>query len=726
LPALFAIVFGGLLTLATSWTLGAVVLCRLPAPPEIRLATGAALLSTIIFALLLAGAAQWPIFLGIGIATLAASYWTPRAGLKAASALSLSRSERTAAALLFGGYGVFYFVNALAPEILADGITYHLGLVSEYTRTGAFPDRIAFYEMLPQGMEMLNVFAFSFGRHSAAKLVEFGCFASSFPLLFRIARRLGVSDLAALVAAALYFLAPVVAVSGTSSYTDAAQVFFALSAFYLLLVWHDTGDRRYVMPAGLLAGFCYSVKIPGLIVPALVLVYLLARRRWMTALIFSAGAAVAIAPWMIRAFVLTGNPAAPLLNAWFPNPFFHLATDRGLATDLHSLHGVTWWRVPWELAMGGKFTGIYGPLLLAVPVALLSLRQRAGRLCCLLALLLAVPWITNTSARFLMLAVPFAALAAGVAIDSLPRSVAWIAIIVQAVVCCPPVIAAWEPFYGFRLHEFPVAAALRLQPEPAYLSNRLDEYKVAGMIARNTPPDARILALLSVATAYTDRDIMVTWQSAEADQLLDTLRVGGLYWGDPFFDVAAEWPVQSLRAVRARLPRGYPGEWCIHEMQLFSGTDRVPNGRQWILRAWPNPAEAPLAFDLNPATRWRTWEPMRAGMYFEVELDSPQRLSGVTLLSHTPVFGVPFEFFGQSPDGHWIPLSASPKIVLRAKEDLRLAATHAVRRAGYRYILAPTGLDGNGPLGSIMAGHEPEWGLERAGAAGNVYLFRIL
>ena len=686
---------------------------------------GAAVFSLLVFFLLLAGAAQWPVFLAIGIVPVAAVRWMPRPPLPEPAAKPLSRAERTAASALFVAYGVYYFVNALAPEILADGITYHLGLASEYARTGAFPDRIAFYEMLPQGMEMLYTAAFSIGRHSAAKLVEFGCFAATFPLLVRLARRLGAGDRAALVAAAFYFLAPVVAVTGASSYTDAGQVFFALAAFYLLLVWHDTGDRRYLLPAGLAAGFCYAVKLPGLVVPAVALAFLLARRRWQAALLFAAGASLAIAPWMLRALALTGNPVAPVLDAWFPNPWFHAATDRLLARDLRSLHGTPWWRVPWELALGGGFSGIYGPLLLAVPVAALSLRRRSGRRCCLLAVLLAAPWLSNSSARFLMLAIPFAALAFGIALDALPRPAAWIAVTLQALVCAPPVMDAWEPFYGFRLHEFPLAAALRVEPEPAWLSNHLDEYKVAGMIARNTPPGARILALLSVATAYTDREIMVNWQSAEADQLLDTLRVAGLYQNDPFFDVTASWPIQPLRAVRVRLPRGYDGEWCIHEMQLFSGPDRVPNGRQWTLRAWPNPTEAPLAFDLNLATRWRTWESMRAGMFFEVDLDSPQRLSAATVLSHTPVFGVPFEFFGESPGGRWLALSAAPAIAPRAREDLRLAATHAVRRAGYRYLLVPAGKEGNGPLGERMAGHEAEWGFERAGEAGNVYLFRI-
>src|SRR5262245_48824051 len=167
---------------------------------------------------LLAGAAHWGLFLGLGVAALAAARWTARAVLREGAKLPLPRSEQYAAVALFAVYGVFYFVNALAPEILADGVTYHLGLAAEYARSGGFPDRITFYDLVPQGMEMLYTMAFAFGRHSAAKLVEFGFFTATLPLTLRIGRRLGVSDRATMVAAAFYFLAPVVAVTGTSSY----------------------------------------------------------------------------------------------------------------------------------------------------------------------------------------------------------------------------------------------------------------------------------------------------------------------------------------------------------------------------------------------------------------------------------------------------------------------------------------------------------------------------
>src|SRR5665811_1942538 len=127
---------------------------------------------------------------------------------------------------------------------------------------------------------------------------------------------------------------------------------------------------------------------------------------------------------------------------------------------------------------------------------------------------------------FLMPAVALAAIALGIV---LPRPAAWAAIALQAVLCWPHVLDAWETRYSFRLHEFPLAAAAGVESEADYCKRRFEEYNVARMIQRATPPDSRTLTLLSVANAYLDREVAVTWQSAEADRLLDTLRLASLY-----------------------------------------------------------------------------------------------------------------------------------------------------------------------------------------------------
>src|SRR5262249_18494962 len=156
---------GAALTLGSAYALGGLLARRLP--PEIRLALGAVALSFAIFLLLLLHLATWPTFLALGFTSIAVG------NIRDSTLKSPFPRTPIPLSLVLLPYFIWYFVNALAPETIADGVTYHLGLPASYLRAGGFPDHISFYGLIPQGMEMLYTMAFAFGRHSAAKLIEF-------------------------------------------------------------------------------------------------------------------------------------------------------------------------------------------------------------------------------------------------------------------------------------------------------------------------------------------------------------------------------------------------------------------------------------------------------------------------------------------------------------------------------------------------------------------------
>ena len=119
---LLATLFGAAFTLVTAYALGAILMRKRPAPPEILLAIGAAAESVLVFLLLLLHLAHWGVFLAIGAAAILAA-WRFR--------IPVARDPVRipgAAWVVLLPYGVWYLVNALAPETIADGITYHLGL----------------------------------------------------------------------------------------------------------------------------------------------------------------------------------------------------------------------------------------------------------------------------------------------------------------------------------------------------------------------------------------------------------------------------------------------------------------------------------------------------------------------------------------------------------------------------------------------------------------------
>ena len=163
------ILSGAAFAIAASYSLGRICLRRIPAPKIMALPVGAAILSLLVFLLLLTGAAFATSFLAFGVCALILQLWRhhlPKPNVKHEPVDRISAWILTG---IFSAYGALYLVHALAPEIQPDALYYHLGQVSEYSRLGKFPAHIDFYSVLPQGMEMVYLFAFAFGQHPAAK-----------------------------------------------------------------------------------------------------------------------------------------------------------------------------------------------------------------------------------------------------------------------------------------------------------------------------------------------------------------------------------------------------------------------------------------------------------------------------------------------------------------------------------------------------------------------------
>ena len=237
MPQAVYILFGALFTVASATALGTLLFrrlsCRLERDEYILFSflTGSALLSTLVFLLCAVGLARKGVFLAVGIAALACAYRfraLPPRGKKAESTVTQKLFW-----VLYGLFGVMYFFHAMAPELSPDGLTYHLGIVSHYYQWHGFRQiTTSMYANLSQGMEMLFLFSFAFGRHSAAALVHFA-FLMSLPLLMAAYARRFELGIAGMVGGLLVFLSPVVGIDGSSAYNDVAVacVLLAFSIF---------------------------------------------------------------------------------------------------------------------------------------------------------------------------------------------------------------------------------------------------------------------------------------------------------------------------------------------------------------------------------------------------------------------------------------------------------------------------------------------------------------
>jgi hypothetical protein len=272
--------------------------------------------------------------------------------------------------------------------------------------------------------------------------------------------------------------------------------------------------KKLIILSGLLAGFTYAIKYPGALVLPVGLILL----RGKGTARFLISASIVMIPWLLRNYLWLANPYAPFFNRWFPNSFYSAEAEGAYLRELRSVPG----GVVDLVVSGARLPGFLGPVFLLSPFALLALRSAHGRRLLLSGAILSIPVFLNPGARFLIPALPFLALAMGLAMRNSPKVMPALAVF-HAVLALPAVMPTYCAAWAWRIREAPVRVALGLAPEEAYLNRYLPDYWLKDALEKYVPKQEKIFALAGLPEAYIDRRIVVSYESAE-----------GLRGGDPF------------------------------------------------------------------------------------------------------------------------------------------------------------------------------------------------
>ncbi len=728
------ILFGCAFTVATATAFGALLFRALRITLRkhehylLAFVSGSAILSLIVFLLCAAGQARKGVFLWTGIGALIAWYFKVRNSPAHAMPPKLSRTGMAVFALLFTVFGVLYFFNAMAPEFSPDGSAYHLGIVSRYLKWHGF-QRVTtdLYMNLSQGFEMLFLFAFAFGRHSASAMVHCA-FLFTLPLLMlSYGRRFGV-ERAGICGALLVFMSPIVGIDGISAYNDVALAAVAFALFYLLQIWREEREFNLLVPIGLLAGFAFAIKYTGFLAVPYALGYVAwhaPRQRLRQFMAVAGCAAILVTPWVLKNVMWFGNPASPFLNSVFRNPYIHVYFEHEYSRIFRTYNMPSLWPVPWMATVTGALGGTIGPVFLLAPLALLALRKRMGRDLLLGAVIFGAPYAANIGTRFLIPALPFIALALMLALDG-AAFVMGLVLLVHAALSWPRLVDWHLPDDGnWRLTTLPARAALRIVPEEKFLHEHLSNYGMARLIDRVVPEGGHVFAFNPVAESYTTRDIIVYYQSAMGESIKDTILVPQLTDFMPTARFEFQFPPKPLQGVRVVQTAGgnVPDIWSISELRLFKGPLELPRDSSWRLTAHPYPWDIQLAFDNNPATRWRSWESIKPGMFVEVEFSRPLVVSRVLVECGHDQYQVRMRLEGRDESGKWNLLASAPiGTDVSPKPGWRRASMDALKSRGVGFIVLE---DVHGQAADFRLNSEL-WGLKLAGQWNGSSLYRIL
>ena len=300
--------------------------------------------------------------------------------------------------LAYGG-----FLMATSPDLIQDSLSYHLAgphlYLAEHRIFNLVPRYGIWRSEAPSNQEMLYTAGLLLrgSDSSLARLLHSGEAVLIAVAMAGAARQLVGRVRPGLLAAVAFIAAPTVILELGSGLNDLAVTLFTLLTAVGLARWlrgalDGRREDRWLLLAGVLAGFTYGFKVTGgPLVPigaVFVVIVLLgpaARRaalrdrlphaaRWGAT--FSAAATVTAAPWFIKSLAFTRNPVYPLLNGVFPSPYWDAHADRTMLAAQVTQFGVG--RSPldvlaslWNLTfLNSRFDGVIGPIFLClIPIA---------------------------------------------------------------------------------------------------------------------------------------------------------------------------------------------------------------------------------------------------------------------------------------------------------------------------------------------------------------------
>jgi hypothetical protein len=134
----------------------------------------------------------------------------------------------------------------------------------------------------------------------------------------------------------------------------------------------------------------------------------------------------------------------------------------------------------------------------------------------------AIPAFLNTEIRFLIPAIPFFALALGLALENSWGALPAVALL-QTVLCWPAVMDTYCDRNAWRVRGIQFRAALRLEPESQYIASHVGDYALKRALEAAVPPGGRIFSFAGRAAAYLDRDIVVGYESSAGAAIQEAL-----------------------------------------------------------------------------------------------------------------------------------------------------------------------------------------------------------
>lgn len=233
--------------------------------------------------------------------------------------VKLSRFEKIMLVLI-GLQLLINLIGALGPELSFDALWYHLILPKLYlqqSRVAFIPGSLFAYSAIPQLIQMLYIPALALGGEIIPKLIHFGFGILTLVAIYVLARKV-LPRAHALLAVLVMSSNLVFAWQMTTAYVDLPRAWFEVLALLAFLHFEKKKQMKWLGIVGGMIGLAAATKIIGLssLLIFIGLLFLNHRQYFLRKLIcLCIPALFVLSPWLVFAYVSTGNPIYPLLTS---------------------------------------------------------------------------------------------------------------------------------------------------------------------------------------------------------------------------------------------------------------------------------------------------------------------------------------------------------------------------------------------------------------------------
>jgi hypothetical protein len=434
----------------------------------------------------------------------------------------------------------------LTPPIDRDALIHHLAIPKLWLKNGGFYEmKWAVFSYYPMNVDLLYLIPVYFNKDFIAKFIHMGFGIGTALLIYHYLSR-KINYIAGLLGILVFLSTPMIVRLSMEAYVDLGLIFFTTASMIAFIHYRDGEykDFKWLFLSSVAMGIALGTKYNALIAwfflsTAIVFVYSRNTGEQWKAIkcgsIFFLISLAVFSPWLIKNYILTGNPLYPLLQGIFSITDTSVqegtrsisgGTYSGIFQTREVMYGENFWEtlfIPIRYFFQGQddnfryFDGVLNPILIIFsPFAFMNksfYRDKLFFTGFTIFFVLTATFLDQTRIRYILPVVPILSILSVMGVINILNWIMNLSVyfknIITAVVLLIFVIFISNNFFYIKKYYqniSPMNYISGKESRDAFISRHVGSYPAMNFINQFTPENAKIrLILLAGRGYYLDR-----------------------------------------------------------------------------------------------------------------------------------------------------------------------------------------------------------------------------